>query len=377
MTTYLYKNLSGSHGSPVFRDNAGAHSVLQLLSDASADGSEAASNTEAAAANAAVSGSAASAASASGNSKTAARQGEYSEVRGSESAKQKDGGREKFEKLIRGEFKELYEERIRDTIRKRLKNSQQAVSRLEEISPILNRLAAHCGIDPSDTEALSEAVGSLISVSEQAPAEPASGENSSVQTESADRAPDKTENPEKTEIAAASEKSAVSGNTAAAEKNMQDGKTNIADTECKPDADMKKHFGYEAAKERFIRANAGKQCRTWLKQADEASGIYPGFNFHRELQNPRFCAILKNGIDVRTAYEVIHHDEIIPAALRCAVLDAEKKLSNKLMSNEARPAENGSGAGAGATLGTDVSKMSKANRDDIVRRVMRGEIIRL
>lgn len=92
MTTYLYKNLSGSHGSPVFRDNAGAHSVLQLLSDASADGSEAASNTEAAAANAAVSGSAASAASASGNSKTAARQGEYSEVRGSESAKQKDGG---------------------------------------------------------------------------------------------------------------------------------------------------------------------------------------------------------------------------------------------------------------------------------------------
>ena len=237
--------------------------------------------------------------------------------------------------------------------------------------------AAHCGIDPSDTEALSEAVGSLISASEQAPAEPASGENSSVQTESADRAPDKTENPEKTEIAAASEKSAVSGNTAAAEKNMQDGKTNIADTECKPDADMKKHFGYEAAKERFIRANAGKQCRTWLKQADEASGIYPGFNFHRELQNPRFCAILKNGIDVRTAYEVIHHDEIIPAALRCAVLDAEKKLSNKLMSNEARPAENGSGAGAGATLGTDVSKMSKANRDDIVRRVMRGEIIRL
>lgn len=80
---------------------------------------------------------------------------------------------------------------------------------------------------------------------------------------------------------------------------------------------------------------------------------------------------------MRTAYEVIHHDEIIPAALRCAVLDAEKKLANKIMSNEARPTENGSGAGAGATLGTGVSKMSKANRDDIVRRVMRGEIIRL
>ena len=90
-----------------------------------------------------------------------------------------------------------------------------------------------------------------------------------------------------------------------------------------------------------------------------------------------YTSILKNGIDVRTAYEVIHHDEIIPAALRCAVLDAEKKLANKIMSNEARPTENGSGAGAGATLGTGVSKMSKANRDDIVRRVMRGEIIRL
>lgn len=159
------------------------------------------------------------------------------------------------------------------------------------------------------------------------------------------------------------------------------GKTDKADKENSenPDdkIDAKRRTNSEALRERVIRANAGKLCRTWLKQADETSGIYPGFNFHRELQNPRFCAILKNGIDVRTAYEVIHHDEIIPAALRCAVLDAEKKLANKIMSNEARPTENGSGAGAGATLGTGVSKMSKANRDDIVRRVMRGEIIRL
>ncbi len=154
----------------------------------------------------------------------------------------------------------------------------------------------------------------------------------------------------------------------------KDGTERMTDTK---DKDGTEHrSASEAVRERIIRANAGKLCRTWLKQADEASGIYPGFNFHRELQNPRFCAILKNGIDVRTAYEVIHHDEIIPAALRCAVLDAEKKLANKLMSNEARPIENGSGAGAGATLGTGVSKMSKANRDDIVRRVMRGEIIR-
>ena len=159
------------------------------------------------------------------------------------------------------------------------------------------------------------------------------------------------------------------------------GKTDKADKENSENLDdkidAKRRTNSEALRERVIRANAGKLCRTWLKQADEASGIYPGFNFHRELQNPRFCAILKNGIDVRTAYEVIHHDEIIPAALRCAVLDAEKKLANKIMSNEARPTENGSGAGAGATLGTGVPKMSKANRDDIVRRVMRGEIIRL
>lgn len=211
-----------------------------------------------------------------------------------------------FDRLIHGEYKDLFDARMRDTIQKRLKNSQETIQRYEAFSPVLEKLASKYSIDPSDTERLAAA----------------------IEAESTEK------------------KSAVP-------KNEE-----VSDHEQK------------------IRVNTGRLYHTWMNQASKTAELYPGFNLSRELQNEKFRTILKSGADVRTAYEVVHQSEMIPAALHCAMRDTEKKLSHKLMSNDARPVENGSGAGVGATLGTGVSHLSKNDRDNIVSRVMRGEIIR-
>ena len=64
-----------------------------------------------------------------------------------------------FEALIQGEFKEQYDTRVQDTIRKRLRGSKQTLEKYEALTPALQLLAQHYGIeDPQDVEALNNAI---------------------------------------------------------------------------------------------------------------------------------------------------------------------------------------------------------------------------
>lgn len=128
-----------------------------------------------------------------------------------------------------------------------------------------------------------------------------------------------------------------------------------------------------SAAERRLRLGAERLYNRWLGESEEASRIYPGFDLSRELHGERFKALLRSGIDVRTAYEVVHRDEIIPAAMRSAVRDAEEKLAKTLATAALRPDES-AGRGAPSFIG-GVSNLSRADRENIARRVARGERI--
>ena len=104
--------------------------------------------------------------------------------------------------------------------------------------------------------------------------------------------------------------------------------------------------------------------------------VYPSFDLRAELQNPRFTDLLRNNVDVRTAYEVIHKDEIIPAAMQFTARTVEQKLTNKVIANGARPVENGNSSQSATVVKSDVSQLSKADIAEINRRVARGEKIK-
>ena len=117
-----------------------------------------------------------------------------------------------------------------------------------------------------------------------------------------------------------------------------------------------------------------RQYEIWKAQAQEAKNLYPGLDMARELQNPQFAHLLKSGVDVRTAFEVVHRDQILPAAMQAAARAVERKLTAAMAG--ARPPESAMERVSPALARTDVSSMSKADRAEIIRRVRRGEIIR-
>ena len=230
-----------------------------------------------------------------------------------------------FEKLIKGQYKEQYDARMQDTIQKRLKGTKETVDKYNALQPVLEILAKKHGVDASDIEALQKAI---------------EADDSYFEEEALQRG-----------------------------MSVQDLKT-IRKME-RENADLKRQMQEQQTKEK-----ADKLYAQWMQQEQDTKKVYPSFNMQAEMQNPKFVDLLKSNIDVKTAYEVLHKDEIIPAAMQFTAKTVEQKLTNKIIANGARPTENGMSSQGAAVVKSDVSQLSKADRAEIIRRVQRGEKIR-
>lgn len=120
---------------------------------------------------------------------------------------------------------------------------------------------------------------------------------------------------------------------------------------------------------------AQQQVQRWLTEAEEAKATYPGFDLDTEYQNPRFVALLKSGVPVKNAYETMHLDEIKHQLIVSTAQTAEKKVVDNLKVKGARPSEVGTSSASGIIVKSDPSKLTKADRAEINRRVARGERI--
>lgn len=229
-----------------------------------------------------------------------------------------------FEKLIRGEYKDLYDARTQDIVQKRLKGSKETVEKYEALTPVLEILSKKYGVDPSDSSALAKAIEDDDAFFEEEALE----KNMSVKQLKEVRRMER----ENTEL----------------RRQMQEQKN---------------------------RENANKLYQRWMGEAEQTKSVYPTFNLQEEMQNPQFRQLLQSNVPVRTAFEVIHKDEIIPAAMQYTAKTVEQKLTNKLVANGARPAENGSSGQSTAITKSDVSQLTKEDRQEIARRVARGEKI--
>ena len=131
----------------------------------------------------------------------------------------------------------------------------------------------------------------------------------------------------------------------------------------------------EVAAEAPRNAEAENRYSQWLSQAEEAKKLYPNLDLAREVQNPRFARMLRAGEDVATAYLVTHQHRIIPGAMQYGARQGEANVARRVAANSLRPQENGLGAQSAAITRPDVSRMTKADRQAIARRVAAGEKI--
>ena len=230
-----------------------------------------------------------------------------------------------FEALIKGQYKDLYDAKVQDTVQKRLKGQKETVDKYNALQPVLEILGKKHGVDATDIEALTKAIHE---------------DDSYFEDEALER-----------------------GMTVQQLKEFKKME--------RENAELK------AMKDEQKRQEEGKKLyAAWMQQADEAKKVYPSFDLRAEMNNPKFLDLLRSNIDVRTAYEVLHKDEIIPAAMQFTAQTVESKIAKSIASNGARPSENGMSSQSAAVVKSDVSQLSKADRAEIIRRVQRGEKIR-
>ena len=124
-------------------------------------------------------------------------------------------------------------------------------------------------------------------------------------------------------------------------------------------------------REKSRRERANRRYDNWLCQSGEAHAAYPEFDLTKELENEEFKALLRSSIPVKTAYEFVHRQEFMEKAAS----EMEKAILKKVFAENLRPREGALSASGGTLMNSDVSNMSKSTRQEIIRRVQRGEKI--
>ncbi len=124
------------------------------------------------------------------------------------------------------------------------------------------------------------------------------------------------------------------------------------------------------------RKRAGDQALSWAREAEKLQKSYPGFALGREMKNPVFRAMLKSGVPMKTSFESAHLGELLSGAVRESAREARAGAVNELLASRRRPGENGLSPRAAATHPTDVSKLSRSERESLIRRASKGEKIR-
>ena len=226
-----------------------------------------------------------------------------------------------FEKLIKGEYKDLYGQKVKDAVSSRLKATESTVKSYEQLT---QALGMKYDVDPNDPQALL---------------------------------------------------AALEKDNAALEAEAQTSGRSVQ--EIRDDRKMKWENAQLRAKleQIQVREQSEQILADWRRQSEAVKQIYPSFDLETELQDPQFRSLLTSRIPVQTAFEVLHKDEIIPAAMQYTAKKVEQAVVNSVRSGQRRPAEGAMGAQGAAQYKSDVSQLTKADIDEINRRVARGERI--
>lgn len=108
--------------------------------------------------------------------------------------------------------------------------------------------------------------------------------------------------------------------------------------------------------------------------AGEVQAVYRNFDWQQEVQNDEFARLIAAGVAPRTAYEVVHREEILRAAMECAARKTAHHAARTAAQSARRVRE--SGGGSAAVMGSDPKHLTSPELAEIRRRVRDGEKIR-
>lgn len=236
---------------------------------------------------------------------------------------------ETFESLIAGKYKQQYDSAVgaavQKAVKQRLKGQGAMKAQIEAMAPVVDRLGVLYGIDTSDPRKIDYA----------ALAKKFGADNRLYEAEAMERG--STADAVRSEYASRAE-------TAGMRRQLQE-------------YQIQEQFnGIRSAFERDV------------------AGVY-GASFEAEMANEDFARLIAANVPPKTAYEVVHMAEIRQAQAQAVATQARNNVMQTIAAQGARPAEIGGNANGGQFTNTDPRSWSKQQREDIIRRVQRGEKI--
>lgn len=115
-----------------------------------------------------------------------------------------------------------------------------------------------------------------------------------------------------------------------------------------------------------------KNLARWQTEAEAMKETYPDFDLLEASNNPEFAQLLGVGIPVKTAHEIINFDSIKANTAQQAQSNAAKATQQK----KNRPRESAANkSNNGVIVKSNVNNLTKADREEIIRRASRGEKI--
>lgn len=244
----------------------------------------------------------------------------------SESREETDPDTE-FDELIKTKYKDVYDKRIKDSLKKRFKSSDEIKEKFSKTEMALTPLYDRYGVDSGDIDALVKAMNADDSLLE--------------------------------------DKAAEEGLTLDQYRYKQ-----------QLEADNQK-LTREQEKQRAI-DDANALYDQWETESADLKEVYPDFDLKTEAQtNEEFMDYLQGGMSVRKAYEASHVQEILSGAIQAAVSETRKNTVNAIRARGMRPRENGMQAKASVKVKKSVDHLTDEDMQRINARVAKGEKVTL
>ena len=254
---------------------------------------------------------------------------------GTQGQNQGTEAQETFESLIKGKYKADYDKSVQAIVKERLKNAKGAENTLRGLAPMLQALAEKNGMtsfDPSNADML------------KALSDRVTNDDSLYEEEAVRRG--------------------IDVETLKQIKSLERRNQELSQQE------------QEAREMQAVQ----QHLQQLVMQGNQLKAIYPNFDLQTELDtNEDFMRLTSPnvGVDVRTAYEITHKDEIMAGSMQYAVQRTQQQMANAVQAQGRRPRENGMLNTPGVDVKPDPSKWSKADRAEVRRRVANGEKIYL
>lgn len=233
---------------------------------------------------------------------------------------------ETFDDLIKGRYKQDFDAKVQSIINKRFKGAREAEASMNKLSQGISALGTYYGLDVESPDFL-DSLNSKIMDDEKLYEKEASERGMNVEDVKRIRRMEQE-------------------NRALKMQNMREKE--------------------ERQREEFYRGV--------INQVPEVQKIYPQFDVDAEMANEQFFNLVRNGVGLRNAYEVIHSSELQAARDAIIAQKAQEQLSNSVRANGMRPNE--VNHNSAPDFGRDIKNMTRAEVKQIIRRAERGEVVK-